>query len=283
MPDANVPVLGKVNKGTMVAALAAAGVVGGYMLYKHNKKKSSTASTATPAANAGTAGAYGYGQYAYGYGLTYPNADAYGYGAFGYGMYNPYSGGYVGAAGTPYPQTIAVATNQEWVQEAVNSLKTQGYDGQAIIGALALYITGQPVSSAQEAFVQAAIAVAGYPPQPGANGYPPAINHQGAPGGGGQGGGAGRLSQPHALHVSNATGNSIQIAWDNVNGATGYKVQLKKGGSNGQTVSGPFDSSGPFANFSGLQPKTKYTAFVWPKNAYTGNQPHAELSASTTA
>lgn len=192
MPDANVPIIGKANKGVLFAGVAAAGTVGAYMLYKHNKNKKTAA--AAPAAGTPTAFGYGYGAYSYGYGgmsYPYPNASSFGYGAFGYGMYNPYTGGYGGTVGAPYPQTVAVGTNQEWVREAISSLSAQGFQGSTVIAALALYIEGQPVSSAQESLVQEAIAVAGYPPQPGATGYPPAINTGGAAGGGGQGGGGG--------------------------------------------------------------------------------------------
>lgn len=296
MPDANVPVLGHVNKGVLFAGAAAAAAVGGYLLIQHNKKKAATANTAAnvpPQAYGYGSSAYGYGSFGYG-GMSYPypNASSYGYGAFGYGMYNPYTGGYNGAAGTPYPQTVSIATNQEWVQEALSALSAQGFTGQTVIGALALYVEGQPVSSSQEQTVQAAIAVAGYPPQPGATGYPPAINTGGAAGGGGQGGGGGggtttgRLSAPGALHVANTTPNSAQVAWNDVQGASGYTALLKKGGSNGQTVSGPFSTNGPFANFNGLTSKTKYTAMVWPNSGSTASgpgssQPHSEVKLTT--
>lgn len=104
MPDTTkVPLLGNVNKKVLLVGVGAAVVVGGYVIYRHNK-------------NTAVAAAYGYGANAYGYnaglpyntfygygsnyapaGVTpYPVGEEYGYGAYGYGDYNPYTGQYLG-------------------------------------------------------------------------------------------------------------------------------------------------------------------------------------------
>jgi hypothetical protein len=114
MPDTvKVPLFGNVNKKTMLVGLGAAVVVGGYVIYRHNKN------TAIAAAYGyGNASAYGYNaglpyNTFYGYGSNYapdgvtpyPIGEEYGYGAYGYGLYNPYTGQYLGGGVGTTPVT----------------------------------------------------------------------------------------------------------------------------------------------------------------------------------
>lgn len=114
MPDAvNVPLLGSVPKGGLIAGTLAAVVVGGYVYIRHEKTKAAAA-TGTSSYGYGST-AYGYGTeasgyYGYGYGYggmdggggvtPYPAGSEYGYGAYGYGYYNPYTGQYLGPGST---------------------------------------------------------------------------------------------------------------------------------------------------------------------------------------
>lgn len=105
MPDTvKLPLMGNVNKKMLLVGVGAAVVVGGYVVYRHNKN------TAVAAAYGyGNAQAYGYNaglpyNTFYGYGSNYapagvtpyPVGEEYGYGAYGYGDYNPYTGQYLG-------------------------------------------------------------------------------------------------------------------------------------------------------------------------------------------
>lgn len=105
MPDTvKLPLMGTVNKKMLLVGVGAAVVVGGYVIYRHNKN------TAVAAAYGyGNAQAYGYNaglpyNTFYGYGSNYapdgvtpyPTGEEYGYGAYGYGYYNPYTGQYLG-------------------------------------------------------------------------------------------------------------------------------------------------------------------------------------------
>lgn len=105
MPDTvKLPLLGSVNKKMLLVGVGAAVVVGGYVIYRHNKN------TAVAAAYGyGNATAYGYNaglpyNTFYGYGANYapagvtpyPVGEEYGYGAYGYGYYNPYTGQWMG-------------------------------------------------------------------------------------------------------------------------------------------------------------------------------------------
>jgi hypothetical protein len=175
-------ILGKNIKGGYIIG-GIAGIAGlGYFWYKH--KENAAATAATPASNA-----YGYGnQYGYGgYGYNNPAFNEpyiggeYGYGgAYGYGIGEGYG------VGTPYPPgvpTQLATTNAAWAQAAEQYLsQTGGYDPGTVAAALGIYITGSTLTAAQQAVVEAAIAFEGYPPQPGANGYPPAM-HTTTPGG----------------------------------------------------------------------------------------------------
>jgi hypothetical protein len=183
MPDANVPVLGRVPKGALwMGGIAAVGVTG-FVLYRSSKKK------ATGAATGSGAYAYGYGSHYYGYGggygygagaggnpiSPYPTGSEYGYGAYGYGYYNPYTGQYLGGGTgtggggvTQPPQPTAPTTNLQWATQANTAL------GGKAMPALLKYLGGLPLSTTQVSTVQEAIGAMGNPPVASASGYPPA-------------------------------------------------------------------------------------------------------------
>jgi len=112
----NIPLLGEVPKGGLVAGGLAAVAVGGYLYIRHQKTKAAEAATGATGYGYG-ASAYGYGEsvagyygYGYGYGAggqggfsPYPFGSSYGYGAFGYGYYNPYTGQFLGPPPSPAP------------------------------------------------------------------------------------------------------------------------------------------------------------------------------------
>lgn len=190
--EVKVPLLGEVPKGGLFAGMLAAVGVGGYMLYKHMKDSGTAAATSATTAAAGYgAAAYGYAAAAYGYGYAdYPygygymsSPYGYGYGPYGYGFgaYGDYGGlgyGEYGYGSAP----VTATNNQMWVQNALTALTNQGYSNTSVLTALSAYIGGKPVQqgSSEDQTIQAAIALEGYPPQPGAAGYPPAVNYHGA-------------------------------------------------------------------------------------------------------
>lgn len=133
MPDVKVPVLGSVNRNALIAGLGAAVVVGGYVIYRHNKNTAVAAAYGYGAANAYGYNAglpyntfYGYGSNYAPDGVTpYPVGEEYGYGAYGYGLYNPYTGQYLGGGtgsgvvtgggGTTSTGTSASGLKSGWV------------------------------------------------------------------------------------------------------------------------------------------------------------------------
>jgi hypothetical protein len=185
-----IPLLGQHSKGTVIGVTIGGFAVAGFMIYRYeSKSKKQAAAVASAQASAnygyGSAGSYGYGG-GYGYGIS---NGYYGYGEPGTGYY-----GY----GVPAPQAptqaAASTTNAQWAQAAITQLTQEGYDPSTVSAALGAYELGQPVTATQVPIIQSAIGIEGWPPVPGASGYPPGIMTQGTPGGGsggGQGGGSG--------------------------------------------------------------------------------------------
>jgi hypothetical protein len=202
------PILGNVNKGT-AAGIGIGGItLAGYMIYRQSKKSKQAAAAAATAANAANAASgYGYGASGYGYGQLPSPYDGYGYGATG--ASGGFPAGYYGY-GVAEPQAFANTTNAQWTQAAIAQLTGDGYNAQTLADALGAYTEGLQVTTAQDPMVQAAIGVEGYPPVPGANGYPPSINVQGT-GGGGTGGGQGSGAGP-TVQVPSVEGNRVETA-----------------------------------------------------------------------
>ena len=208
----NVPLLGQQSKGTVVGVTIGGFAVAGYLIYRSQKKKAAAAAAATAQAQAQAANSYGYGQAAYGYGQ--PPGGYYGYGEPGIGASGGFYPGYYGY-GLPEPQSIPNATNAQWAQAAISQLTSEGYDAQTVSAALGAYELGRPVTPAQQTIIQSAIGIEGYPPQPGANGFPPGIDVQGTNGGGsgggqgGGGGGSGKVTVPNVVGDSANEGLGI--------------------------------------------------------------------------
>jgi PASTA domain len=210
---ADIKIFGKnVPKWTVYGSVIGGG---GALIYAYVRNKNKAKAAAATATTANTSG--GYGTYAYGYGSS---AQEFGYGAYGYGAYSYGSGGLPGegvnygygqyGAGSPTAYTTQATTNQQWSAAVVSALTNSGvgYTGQQVLGAIAPYLAGQPVSSAQAQIVQQAIAVDGYPPQQGPSGNPPGINTASTTSGGG--GGTGQTSN---VTVPATTGQAQEAAF----------------------------------------------------------------------
>lgn len=272
------PLLGNQSKGAVIGITIGTVGIGGYLLYRRQKKASAaTAAAATATAASG----YGYGaSAAYGYGNGY-----YGYGsgqnANGGGSSGSFPAGYYGY-GVPYPpgQTtgpVAYTTNAQWAQAAITQLENDGYDAQSVAGALGAYELGQPVNATQQGIIQAAIAIEGYPPVAGANGDPPGIKVQGTPGGGsgggqGGGGGGGNVNGTvKGLKVTSTWSTGADIHWNPTPGATSYDVSVP-----GIGVTNVGNTT--YHGIGGLKPKTRYTVNVAAKPSSSG---HASVSFTT--
>lgn len=293
----DIPGVGKVKPVYAGAGLAAVAV----LIILYYRRKNSAGSTTAAAQQTDPAGNTGPIDPATGYVFGSPE-DVAALAAAGGSTGGGGSG--TGGGGTTSDQVSngpPFTSNAAWAQYAIQVLEGNGYDAGTVTGDLGLYLSGSQVTADQEDVINAAIAVAGYPPVAGPNGYPPAINVIGSKQGGGGGGSgsgsgsgnpppgntnAGRLTQPQNVRLVLQYTNSVRLQWDEVAGHTGYVVQAKQGGPNGQVVNGPFDTVLALANIGGLQPGTRYTALIWPSSAQIpggpgSNQPHTEFSFAT--
>ncbi len=211
----NVPLIGETNKSTLfIAGLAGLTALGWALWHQHESAKKAAASTASNAGGAGSTappGTTGYG-YAYGYGAYAYQPYGYGYGPEGLGAYGgqgDYGYGYYGA-GEPVNEEVpaAASTNAQWSEAAMTALTSAGWTASDVLTALGLYITGSPVTATQAQIIQAAIAAEGYPPSPGATGYPPAINQSSSTGQSGTTT-AGKVSVPNVVGQAQEAGFAI--------------------------------------------------------------------------
>jgi LysM repeat protein len=214
MPDTNLPAVGKVPRKGLVIGMLVAAAGGVYIWWRHKESAAATASSATPAAYA-----YGYGSYGYGaQGQLTPEelASEEGLEPYGYGGVYGYGAGGAGVGvGSPYPVTapvVPVTTNAEWAQAAETELGNSGYDSTTSAAALGKYITGGAVTADQQSIIQSAIAFEGYPPQPGANNYPPNINTGPATGQSGGGGAATKTVTANGKQSLNAIAKANGIS-----------------------------------------------------------------------
>ena len=149
-------------------------------------------------------------------------------------------------------------TNDQWTQYAATQLQQSAdWSYTAILGALGNYLSNKPLSTLQQQIVQAAIAVAGYPPV----GSHSVIS----------GGDTTITIAPTGVTSKAVSSSSVQLSWLPVAGAAGYHLYLS--GSNlivGETTS----TSGVIGN---LKPSTTYLVQV---AAHTGSGQTGPRSSS---
>jgi hypothetical protein len=157
-------------------------------------------------------------------------------------------------------------TNDQWTQYASTQLSVSDvWSYTDIVTALGLYLNGRPLSPIQQQIVQAAIAVAGYPPV----GQHPIIPATGSSSS------AGTLPAPAGLKASNVTKSSVTLSWSSVAGASSYNV--RQGGS---SVSSPSSTS---TTVTGLSPHTSYTFDVAAVGLDQREGSRASVSVTTLA
>lgn len=132
-------------------------------------------------------------------------------------------------------------TNSQWTEYVTGKLTaSESWTYTAIVTALGKYVKGRPLSSAEQDIVQAAIAVAGYPPESPSLPVVP-------------GGNTPITVAPSGVRVT-ATGDTwVNLAWQPVAGARDYRVYRSGAGTSAQ-VAGAGSTS-----VYGLQPNTTYS------------------------
>lgn len=253
MPDKaiTVPIVGKMSKAGLTVTVVAGVGVGGYIWWRHKKSAAATAAASTSASGSGSATTDTSGNTGNCDPTTDPNCPGYnpgnsdygyGYGPYGLGDYSDTGGvagdsGYYGA-GTPgvyTPVNPQATTNAQWSQAAVSALTNAGYEGDTVLAALGVYLTGGTLSASQETIVNAAIAAEGYPPVEGPNGYPPSMHHTTSTGQSGGTTPAGPPTSAPAGLTAHTSGGDVTVACHNVPGADEFNFHF----NNGHDVSGP--------------------------------------------
>ena len=208
--------------------------------------------------------------------------------------------------------------NNAWGRAAINLLVGFGVDPTTANQAIQLYLSSQPLTSAQQADVNEAIQSLGPPPDlpgptstnptpvtttttttpPPSGGTttpppvtttttpPPVTTTTTPPPSGGttktvpppSGGTTKTVPVPTNFVVSNKTNHSVNVTWKRVTGATSYHLAIAPMGSSSRTDQN-VSASAATAVFSGLKGGTSYVIDLW---ALPGpaNGPHAEVSVA---
>lgn len=180
-----------------------------------------------------------------------------------------------GSGGANYTGVGTFTNNAEWAQAAEQYLTAEGaVDSASLSVALGKYITGSPVdTTTQQPLIESAIAVEGYPPVSGANGFPPNLNTGPpvtAP--------TGPLPVPQNLHVIGTSPTSLTVTWDAVTGAAWYIVNE----SSFSAIGGGWQATSTSYTVTGLKPDTPYTIYVIPVDASNTQGGTARIDTRTS-
>jgi hypothetical protein len=150
--------------------------------------------------------------------------------------------------------------NAYWLQYAEQNVT--GYSATQIQGALSAYLAGMKLTTTQYSIYQAAVGVAGPPPNAPATPTAPTSGGSGGSGtGGGAGGGHTAISgQVTGLSAAAASPTSVKLTWEKADGATGYRVDVYDRGTT--TVKESENVTGTTATVSGLAKKARYEFYV---------------------
>lgn len=217
------------------------------------------------------------------------------------------------ASSSSTPGAQSYADNNAWGIAAVNYLVGLGIDAATANQAVQLFLSSQPLTTAQQGDVNLAIQALGPPPTlpgPVSSNPPPVTTPPGggglstAPGGAGGGGpipappkkapappappktGAGgkkaTAAVPTGLVVAEKHSTSLQVKWNKSKNATGYHVKCTDMAT--KKVTNEFDvgAAQMTANCGGLTPGHSYVIDVWaePEAGAVGSGAHAEVSAT---
>jgi hypothetical protein len=185
----------------------------------------------------------------------------------GYDQYgNPIYSSSTSQTGVPGAYT----NDAQWTQAALISLQQAdpSTSSEIISAALGAYINGVAATSDQQSIIQQAIALQGFPPVGGQNGYPPSIKNAPAattPPPTNNPPPSGNLVAPSGLNV-HPTKTTAPASWNAVSGATGY-VFVYWRLSGGSAITTPTKAQSVV--MSKLLPKNKYYCYVYATNGTT--------------
>jgi hypothetical protein len=273
MADVNIPGLGHMKKGYVIA-IAGGGLVLVIYLYRKQKANAAAATPATAQAATTTGGQLN------GYpwdgtignsadpqsedpstGMTYAQEAA-----EGVGVYTAASGadtgalaGLSGVTTSTTSATSAPTTNAAWAQQATANLVAIGYSSTDVAAALGQYLASLPLTAAQQTIVQVALAEDGPPPVGSFSIITTGSSTATSTGTGSTSTGStapkGTLSPPTGLKCA-ASSTSVTLRWNSSPGANQYHYQILTAA--GANVHDAETNSLGGAGVSGLKSKTAY-------------------------
>ncbi len=166
------------------------------------------------------------------------------------------------------------ASNAAWSQYAAAYLTgTENRDPVTVGADLGAYVTGQPLDPAAHSLISDAIAIAGYPPVSGADGFPPAIRLSGPAAGG-------KVYAVNPVTGLKAAARYTQAdaSWHPARNAAGYRVTVTRAGARVSTT----EVTGPAVTLHDLKEGTSYQVRVLalPANS-AGYSNEASVSVTT--
>jgi hypothetical protein len=278
MPDGSVTLPGgaKIKKNVAIAIGVGAVGIAAYVLYRQKQASSSPDTSGYSTADVDPQTGYPYGspedQAALAalsggtmgqtnQGASWVGGQTIGYDQFGQPVYGQ-GGGSLGGPGS-------FTNNAQWTSFCESAMGSTG--GDAIAAALGKYLLGQPLSDEQVTSVQQAIAIGGFPPVAGAEGFPPSYKTMPAPP---PTGGSGTAKNPVKQLRTEPRFTQIDAHWAPLSGATKYQV---KAHHNGRIVD-QATVAGTFATMNNLHKNTLYRITVW---ATPGSGAMASTNART--
>lgn len=190
--EVDVPGIGQLPKGAVIAMGVAVVGVAGVFWYRHYRTAAAASSTGAPTPDPATGSDTG--------------SDVYG---------NPDPNG--NGSGSVDETGDQITTDSEWVQAVVDDLGNQGRDPSYVTDVLALYLTGQSLNADQAQIVRDAWALRGKPPEHSNLAIvtaPTPIT----------GGGSTTLAAPGGFSARPTGQTSIDVWWQAVTGAKDYVV-----------------------------------------------------------
>lgn len=209
-------------------------------------------------------------------GLTYGQEAPAGYGlpSGSIGTYlgdNPTYAGY--PVGLPAQGIPGPITNQQWSRLAFDELVAKGDDPTLVGNALAKFLAGTPLTTAEQAIVSLAETIFGAPPE----GLIPIDTTPPTDTPPGSGATPGAVTGASARPTSPST---IDIWWQPLTGVRGYTAWIRPAGSTAtwDTVGTTFGSN---ITARGLKPGTAYEAVIR-ANTLAGYGPYSDIVHATT-
>jgi hypothetical protein len=258
--------IGKVQKKTAVIGVGVAAVLGAIVYYRQQQLGSDEVGGTEALINPATGYPYGSAEDAAAL------AEQAGF------ISPPASGGGGGGSGSIPPSNLSYRTNGEWSQAVVEYMVGNGLieDPSQLSAALGKYLTGQPATSTDQNLIQQAIAVQGFPPLAGPNGYPPSINTATIP-----------TTPPvtpvpkpsvppvpTGIQVQYVTRTGVALGWPKPAGSTSVRIYATNGTN--RVVSGRQSYL-----YTGLSPNKRYGFQIVANNNVGSSKPSAYIYATT--